>query len=176
MIFKKIKNWLHETSAVAAIESMLIFPVIMTMFFGIVDIGTGIIINTKVISASQISSDLLARNSAVTDSDINEARLAAEAAMIPYFESENFGLDIVGIRFDGEEAVATEQWRDTFNMSPNLNAVPNSEGLGSEDEGLIVVTVEYHYSPRFSNFLTGEIEMREVAYVKGRNTPYVERQ
>lgn len=176
MIFKKLRKWLRETSAVAAIESMFIFPVLMTMLFGIVDVGTGIIINTKVISASQISSDLLARDSAVTDNDINEARLAAEAAMIPYFKSEDFGLDIVGIRFDGEEATATEEWRDTFNMSPNLNAVPNSEGLGIEDEGLIVVTVEYRYSPRFADFLTGDIEMREVAYVKGRNTPYVERQ
>ncbi|MGM0423077.1 MAG: TadE/TadG family type IV pilus assembly protein, partial [Pseudomonadota bacterium] len=50
MIFKKFRKWLRETSAVAAIESMFIFPVLMTMLFGIVDVGTGIIINTKVIS------------------------------------------------------------------------------------------------------------------------------
>lgn len=174
--YRKIKDWLHGTSAVAAIESMFIFPVMMTMFFGVVDIGTGVILNTKVISASQIASDLLARKNAATDSDITEARLAAETALMPYFVADDFGIDIVGIRYEGEDAIATEQWRETFNMPANEHAVENSAHLGTEGEGVMVVTVEYRYSPRFSEFLVGDIDMREVAYVKGRDTPYIQRQ
>lgn len=171
----KVHEWRQKTDAVAAVESMFVFPVLMTLLFGVVDIGTGVVINTKVISAAQIASDLLTRQNSVNDEDLEQARLAAQTALIPYYNADDFGLDIVGIRYEGEEAVSREKWRETYNMSPNENVLNLSDGLGLEGDGVVIVTVEYRYHPRFSDFLTGDIVMREIAVVKGRDTPYVER-
>lgn len=176
MNFKVLKRWVKDRSALAAMESAFIFPVMMTMLFGVVDIGTSVVINTKVISAAQIASDLVTRQSVITEADITEARLAAEAALEPYFDASDFGIDIAGIRFVEEEAIPEQQWRRTTNMSPNPSAVSDSSGLGLEGEGVVVVTVEYRYAPRFGEFLTGDITMQEVAFVKGRDTPYVDLQ
>lgn len=170
-----IKRYVSHSYGVAAIETAFIFPILMTMMFGIIDVGTAVIINTKVITASQISSDLLTRDNSISDAEMTEARRAAEAALIPYFDATEFGIDVAGVRFIGEDAVPTEQWRDTFNMSANTNAVADTAGLGDEGDGVLIVTVEYKYTPRFSGFLTGDIEMREVSVARGRDNAFVDR-
>jgi len=169
------KRWLSEAKAVAAMESALIFPILMTLLFGVVDVGTGVMINTKVNTATQLAADLLARQNMADNDDIQEARLAAEAALMPYFEASNFGIDIAGIQFDGEEAIPTERWRDTVGMNANTSAVGDADGLGLEDEGVVIVTVQYTYTPRFGEFITGDMVMREVAFVKGRDSSFVGR-
>lgn len=175
-ICNKIKKWLKDTKAVTAMESAFIFPVLATFLLGVVDVGTSVVINTKVITATQIASDLITRDSIATTEDINEARLAAEAALIPYFDASEFGIDIAGVLFVGEEALPAEQWRDTFNMPANTAAIAQTSGLGLENEGVVVVTVEYRFEPRFAYFITGDILMREVSFVKGRDSAYVDRQ
>jgi|TARA_B100001971_G_C18182150_1_gene533403 Flp pilus assembly protein TadG len=175
-LIDKVKNWIKGHDGLAAMESAFIFPVMMTMLFGVVDVGTSVMVNTKVLSATQIASDLITRESVITEDDITEARRAAEAALIPYFDASDFGIDIAGILFVDEEATAEEQWRRTFNMSANTAAVSTANGLGIQGEGVVIVTVQYTYTPRFGEFVTGDIVMREVSFVKGRDEPYVDLQ
>lgn len=171
-----IKKYIIDTRAVAAIETAFIFPILMIMMFGVIDVGTAVIINTKVITAAQVSSDLLTRDNTITDTDITEARRAAEAALIPYFNAADFGIDIAGVRFIGEEAVPTEQWRDTFDMDANVDAVADADGLGVQGDGVLVITVEYTYRPRFAGILASEFTMQEVSYARGRDTSFVNRE
>lgn len=172
---KTILRYFKRPDAVAAMESAFIFPVMLVLLFGVIDVGNAVILNTKIISATQIASDLITRKNIATANDINEARMAAEAAMMPYPVADDFGLDIIGVRFTGHEARAEEQWRDTFNMQQNDTAVGQSDGLGTENEGVVIVTAEYRYVPRFAGFLTGDITLREVSFARGRDSPYVVR-
>ena len=61
-------------------------------------------------------------------------------------------------------------------MSANTAAVSTANGLGIQGEGVVIVTVQYTYTPRFGEFVTGDIVMREVSFVKGRDEPYVDLQ
>ena len=173
MIIKKFKSYFKNGSGVAAMESVFIFPVLMMLIFGVVDIGAAILINTKVITATQTASDLLTRNNILDNTDIAEATMAAQAALVPFYEAADFGIDIAGIRFIGEEAVPTEIWRETSNMDPNLDAFNRTECLGMEGDGLIIVTVEYSYAPRFSAFITGDRVLRETSFARGRDSAFV---
>lgn len=174
-MIKLFKTWLVNEDANAAIEAVMVFPILIAMMFGIIDIGKGIIVNKKVITASHMVSDLLSRDDTVSDSALNDAIVAGELALGPY-DTASFGIDIVGIQFIGGSAEPTEIWRDTVNMSENGNAVTGAASLGDEDEGVLAITVEYTYKPPFSSLITGDILMQEVSYVRGRASSFVSRE
>lgn len=170
-----LRKWKEDDCAVAALEAALVFPIMITMIFGVIDIGNGLLINKKLISASQVASDLIARKIRVDDADINDIVIAARLSMRP-FPDNSFGIDIAGIRFTGAAANPTEDWRDTVNMSPNGGAVAGADGLGDEGEGVVAVTVQYTYTPYFSGYFINTLNMQEISYVRGRRTPFVSRE
>ena len=172
---KTLHRWYGEEGANAAVEMAFIFPILVTMLFGVVDIGQGLLINKKAISASHVAGDLLARNISASDDDVNQAIEAARLSFDPY-PTGTFGIDIAGIQFQGAGADPTVVWRDTQNMEPNGDVLTGSTGLGAEDEGVIAVTVVYTFTPPFAGVLTGNIDMQEVTYVRGRQTPFVSRE
>ena len=167
-----IKNYIYLTNGVAAMESAFIFPVLIILMLGIIDIGQATLINTKVITASQMASDLLTRENQLSSSDISEAQAAARAALEPYNANGQFGIDIVGILYD-EESAPEVDWRVTSNMTASENIASRAGGLGQENDGVIIVTVEYRYTPRFSSFVTGQRIITETAFARGRDSAYV---
>lgn len=169
------RAWLKDESGNVAMEAVIVFPVMMTMFLGAIDVGNALLVNKKVITASQVVADLLSRESSVSQDEIDDAIIAGRMALEP-FATDSYGIDIVGILFTDDDGTPSEGWRDTFNMAPWDGVLTASEGLGTEDEGVLAVTVEYDYNPIFVSIFTETIEMRESAIVRGRDTPYVDKQ
>ena len=161
-------RWLRRDDGNALIEAALLLPIMLTMLFGVTDIGTALMIDKKLITAAQVASDLLARHDSVTSSDIANAEEAAKLALMPY-DTTPFGIDIAGVKFINASADPTVEWRDTQNMSPNANVVNDTAGLGAENEGVIEVTVQYTYTPYFAGLITGNMPMKEVAIARGRD-------
>jgi len=166
--------WRRDERGTATVEAVLVFPVMMVMFLGAIDTGNALLTNKKVITASQVVADLLSRDSSVTDAQIDDAITAGRLALQP-FDDSSYGIDIVGIRFENEEATPTAIWRETRNMSAYDAVIEDSDGLGDEGEGVLAVTVVYDYHPFFGSVLTDSIEMRETAIVRGRDNPFISR-
>ncbi len=178
MNFKKkiaISTWIKNQSGIAATEFALVFPIMFILLLGMVDLGSGILTNKKVITASQMAADLVTRQLSASDADIDDAVLAAQLAMQP-LNTESLGIDIASIRFQGEDAEPTVIWRETVNMPENNQVETLSQGLGVENEGLIAVTVQYRYEPTFSSTFLNPIDMREVSFMRGRRNSFVARE
>ncbi len=169
------RRWAKDDRGNIVIETAMLFPLLMTMLMGSFDAGQGLLVNKKLISAAHIASDLIAREKTLSDDMLNEFIEAAHLSMEPY-AIDSFGIDVVGIRFVGEDATPTIQWRDTFDMDPVANIETLSEGLGKENEGIVAVTVVYTYQPRFSNVIVDPINMQETAFVRGRVSSFVQRE
>lgn len=167
------RRWMQDEGGVAAIEAGLLFPVMLTLVLGMVDIGNAILSNQKTIAASQISADLIARKETVSSADIEDAIEAARLALEP-FPTTTFGIDVVSVRFD-EDGAPQVVWRVTRNMTPNDNAVSSTVNIGEAGEGVVIVSVVFRYDPVFSGFVIDEIPMMEVAFVRGRKSPVVNR-
>ena len=167
----KIKNYIKNNDGTALLEATLIIPVMLTLLFGAFDIGRGIILNQKTITAGQMAADLIARNETMSGSSINNIVTAAELAYQPY-ASSGFGIDIASIEFD-EDGNPIILWRETRNMLPDEAAIDSTIGLGSEGDGMIIVTTIYDYEPVFARHFMNTIEMREVAFTRGRKSPTV---
>jgi len=67
------KNWWKDDRAVIAIEVGFLFPTMLTLLLGVMDIGNGVYINQKLIDADQMIADLLTRNPTVSASTDNVA-------------------------------------------------------------------------------------------------------
>lgn len=173
-MLKLFCKWLKDESATAVVEASMVFPIMLTMLFGTIDIGRGLLINKKLISATQIVSDLLARGAVVNNDMIDDAIIAAELAIQP-FQVDDFGIDIVGIHYNEDDGTPEEGWRETRGMLPNDTVFAQSVGLGDPDEGVLAITIQFTYRPTFSGIIVEDFVMQEVAFVRGRRTPYVER-
>lgn len=169
------RRWKKDDGGNIVIETAMLFPLLMTMLMGSFDAGQGLLVNKKLISAAHITSDLIAREKSLSDDMLNEFIEAAHLSMEPY-SIDSFGIDVVGIRFVGEEATPTIQWRDTIDMDPVANIETLAEGLGKEEEGVVAVTVVYTYQPRFSNIIVDPVAMQETAFVRGRISSFVQRE
>lgn len=167
-LFKKYKK---NEEGLAAVEAAMLFPILFTMIFGIYDLGHGLLINQKVVAASHIAGDLLARKAAVSDTDIQDAVEAAKLAVDPYSRA-SFGIDIASVQFSGDSD-GSVIWRYTKNSEENLNAVADSIGLGADGEGVLVVTLKYEYTPFFYKMFFGSIKMTEISFLRGRKSAVI---
>lgn len=171
----KIKNalttFIKDNRGVAFIESALLLPMMLTLLFGLYDLGQAIIINQKVTAAAHMASDLITRQSAVDNTDINDAYGAAQMVIDPY-DRTALGIDITGIQYD-EDDIPQEMWRETRNMTQNINIPDDASGLGINGEGVVAVTVTYDYRPFFTQSIIGAFNMSETAYMRGRRSSFV---
>lgn len=169
--WRNMRDWRKDEEGTALMESVILFPVLITLLMGCYDIGMGIIINQKTIGASQIIGDLTARNRSVDIGMMNDIVRAGEMALEPHSRNP-FGYDIVSVRFD-EDGEPEILWRITQNMDPDNESVEAAVGLGAEGEGVVIVSSTYVYRPFFTNFVVDEINMKEVAYLRGRRSATV---
>lgn len=170
-ILHGIRKWAEDEEATALLEAAMLFPPMLTLLMGVFDLGNGILLGQKTITASQVAADLTARDRTMDSGKIEEVIDAARLAFQPFGLNE-FGIDVVSITFN-----ATQQpvvlWRVTRDMSPNDDAVQSVNGLAPQGEGMIIVTVQYTYGPMFSRFFTGDLNFQEVAFTRGRRSPTV---
>lgn len=167
----QLVRWAQEEKAVAAIETAMLFPILIALLMGCYDIGRGINVNQKTIAAAQIIGDLVARDRSVTMASLQEIIEAGRLAFDPY-PSETFGYDIVSVQFD-EDGEPQVIWRVTQNAQANDDAVASSGALGAPGDGVVIVTAVYNYEPYFVNFAIDDISMEEVAFLRGRRSPVV---
>ena len=171
-----IRYW-SEEKANALAETAILFPVFLTLLMGVYDLGQGIVINQKSITASQVIADLIARNREVDMNLLADITRAGEMAIEPFpLERDGatiFGYDIVSVLFD-EDGDADIQWRVTQDMLPNNDPLLTVENvLELTNEGLVIVSTEYTYTPYFAEFVTDEVVMREVSFLRGRGSSLV---
>lgn len=172
LICPKLKYWLRGTDGMAATEAAMLLPILLMLLLGTFDAGRAILVNNKVINASQIGADLIARNREVDMTALNESVEGARLALEP-FNTQSFGIDIVSLRFD-EDNQPEVLWRETRNMQPNNTAVASTAQLNiREGEGMVIVTVAYDYVPTFAGYVLDTLEMQEVAFSRGRRSPTV---
>ncbi len=163
-----VRSWITSQRAAALPEFALLFPLMVTMIMGTYDVGRALTINQKVISASQIIADLITRNQSIRESDLQDIILSGQMALDPY-DRAPFGYDIASLEFDDDDD-PQELWRVTDNMIENDDIMNEAIGLGEEGEGVVAVSVSYTYKPFFVAFLTDDIQMREVAFLRGRRS------
>ncbi len=164
-------HYLQDESGMSFMETAILFPVLLSMLMAVYDLGQGVVINQKTVAASQVIGDLITRNEVVDMDLVNDVVNAGMLSFAPY-PTESFGYDIASVEFD-EDGDPVVLWRVTENMDQEDDAINSTIGLGVEGEGVVVVSVVYVYDPFFTNFVLDDIDMNELAFLRGRKSATV---
>src|SRR3977135_1849435 len=77
-------NLLADRSGIAATEFAVIVPVMLLMFFGLVEFSSGVAADRKVTLVARTLSDLTSQSTTVTDTDLTNFQTTGKAIMTPY--------------------------------------------------------------------------------------------
>ncbi|OCK56096.1 hypothetical protein LMTR3_32955 [Bradyrhizobium sp. LMTR 3] len=105
----RVRGLLDDRSGLAAIEFAMIFPLMVVMFFGVVEISSAIAVDRKATLVARTLSDLTSQMKSVVDADIISFGETAKAIMTPYPASPLVS-SITEVYVDSATGVARVQW------------------------------------------------------------------
>jgi Flp pilus assembly protein TadG len=123
----RVRGLLDDRSGLAAVEFAMIFPIMVVMFFGVVELSAAISAYRKAILAARTLSDLTSQMKSVADADLISFGEAAKAIMTPYPPSPLIS-SITEVYVDNPSGVARVQWSKglTINASGNVSIAPTA--------------------------------------------------
>lgn len=144
----------RDKSGIAAVEFAMIFPLMLMMFFGMIDVSTGFAVDRKVTMIAQTLSDLASRYTAVQETDVSNFFIIGDAMVTPY--DKTILLSTVSqIYLDPSTKTAKVVWsrgdskltKGTVVTVPSGLIAMDSSGNWSANQYLILGQASYLYKP-----------------------------
>jgi Flp pilus assembly protein TadG len=178
----RVRGLLDDRSGLAAVEFAMIFPIMVVMFFGVVELSAAISADRKATLVARTLSDLTSQMGSVADADLTNFGQAAKAIMTPYPPSPLVS-SITEVYIDSVSGVARVQWSKglTIDTAGNVSiapTAPHNQGdvvvlptTLSAAKGTYVIwsEVSYKYTPAVGYILakTG-ITFKDAAFTRPR--------
>jgi Flp pilus assembly protein TadG len=170
-----IRRFARQRSGLAALEFALILPLMVTLYFGIVEVGDALIVDRKVTSVTSSIADLVAQSKTVTNSDMTNFMKAAKSIIVPYDQSL-LKIVVSGISISSK-GVATVSWSDAQNATALTTGatVTLPSGVTQASTFIVMAEVHYTYTPTIGYILTGSIDLNDKFYLRPRASTTVAR-
>jgi len=178
----RVRGLLNDRSGLAAVEFAMIFPIMVVLYFGVVEFSSAIAVDRKATQVARTLSDLTSQSMTVADTDIKNFGEAAKAIMTPYPPSPLVS-SITEVYIDKVSGVARVQWSKGLTIGPTGDvsiaaAAPHNAGdvvtlplslVAAKGTFVIWSEVSYKYTPAIGIMMaqTG-ITFRDVAYTRPR--------
>jgi Flp pilus assembly protein TadG len=144
---------------VAAVEFAFVLPVMLLIYFGIVEVGQGVMIQRKVTNLTRAIGDLTAqtRSATISDAEMTGVFDAAGTIMMP-FTSVTPGMVVSSIVID-DGRVARVCWSSQPTggtaAPPDVSKLPDSVRIARTS--VIMATASYEFEPVIGYIITGKI-------------------
>ena len=169
-----------DCRGVAATEFVMIVPLMLVMFFGVVEFSSGVAVDRKVTLVARTLSDLTSQSISVADTDLSNFFAASVGIMTPYAASPTKST-LTELYVDPTTHKAKVQWSkaSTFNSSGNvvLATSTHSQGdiiaipaaLNVDGTYLIWSEVSYTYVPAVGYVMgVAGVTLRDKTYMRPR--------
>lgn len=165
----------RDTNGMSAVEFALLLPVMTVMYFGAVEISSGLIANRKATAVASTAADLAAQAMVLNNSDVQDIFGASQAILEP-FEGTGVKIILTSASDQGSGAVRVD-WSDGYNASPHTKGAPITvpQNLVFSNGSVIIAEVTYTYTSTMGKYLTGDIVMEDKFYARPRRTLVVGR-
>jgi Flp pilus assembly protein TadG len=184
-MLKRLRDLKAYDSGMAAVEFALIAPIMMALFFGLVEVCNALDAHQKVTSVASTAADLTAQATSVDAADLNDIFAASSAIMSP-FSTNDISIVITSIAGDGNRNEGTVLWSQTNGHGTahtvgSTITIGDPSQLSDEDVGLlpasctgstqcsiILAEVSYNYTSPYGKFIVGNLPMSDLFYSKPR--------
>ncbi len=162
-----------------AVEAAIVFPVLLTMFLGMVEFGQAFTVKRRVHIVASATADLVAQSQTVAIADLNNIASIGTQLMLPY-SSTGLTLVITSVAEDASNNI-TVQWSCSWSsLSSSANCTTSGAlyaglpaGLLSAGQSVIIAQTQYPYAPAVGKFLTGGRTFSSSTYFRPRLTAAV---
>ena len=177
----RFRRFAREARGAAAVEFALVTPLMLSMYFGMVELSTGVAIDRKVSMVSHTLSDLIGQATAVDDTDISNVFNAASSIMTPYLAAPlTAKVTAVSIDNTGKATVVcSRSWTSGGGVTSGLtvNTVVTASippGLIVNNTELIWAQVTYLYTPTVGYVVKTAITLSDQFYARPRQSATVD--
>lgn len=184
---RKAADLRDDCSGIAATEFAVIVPLMLVMFFGTVEMSSGIAVDRKVTLVAHTLSDLTSQSDVVADSDLKNFFSASYAILTPYPATPTQAT-ITEIYVNASK-VAKVQWSKSATVSQSGTTVtavlknsPRTQGqvitipsaLATGETYLIMSEVSYLYTPAVG-YVMGKagVTLADKSYTRPRQSTCV---
>ena len=158
----------RDTSGVAAIEFVIIVPVMLVLFFGTVEYSRAVAVDRKVTLVARALSDLTSQNTSVTSTQLTNIFNASTGILSPY-PSAPVNARIVELYIDAN-LVVHQIWSATSGTTPPTATVTVPTALKVASTYLIYSEVNYNYVPTVGYVLRNSITLSDFTFTRPRQS------
>jgi len=178
----RVRRLLDDCSGLAAIEFAMVLPIMVVLFFGVVEISSAVSVDRKASLVARTLSDLTSQMASVADADLTSFGEAAKAIMTPYPASPLVS-SITEVYVDKTSGVARVQWSKALTIGTTgsvtvASVAPHNPGdvvvlpptlIVAKGTYVIWSEVSYKYTPAVGYVLakTG-LTFNDAAYTRPR--------
>jgi len=149
-----LRNLVHDCSGIAATEFAVIVPVMLLMFFGVLEFSSGVAVDRKVTLVARTLTDLTSQSISVSDADLTNFTITGKAILTPY-SATPLHSTITELWIDPATSNARVQWskgtapraQSSVVAIPSALIVKDSTGKVIAGQYLIFSEVSYLYVP-----------------------------
>jgi Flp pilus assembly protein TadG len=170
---KLVAKFIKNVRAIAAVEFALIAPVMITLFFGTIEICNALICQEKVTSIASTAADLVAQDSSISSTQMSDVFNALDAIIYPYkAASASVIVTSIILNSKGKPVVDWSQaHNDTAHKPGDSMTVP--DGLITTGGSVIFAEIKYAYSSPTTKFFTKDFVMQDSFYARPRKSATV---
>jgi Flp pilus assembly protein TadG len=172
---RRLASLRRDQRGVSAIEFAMVLPLMVTLYFGAVEISQGVAIHRKVTLTARTVADLASQVTSINNNDMTNLLSAASAVVAP-FPVGQLKVTVTAVDIDNNGG-AKVAWSDTLNGQkravdstvtvPTVLNIPNTQLIWSE--------VYYNYVPTVGYVVTGAINLFDQIYMRPRMSDKVQR-
>ena len=176
------RGFRKSDDGVAAVEFAILLPLLISMFFGVVETSLALLCRADVSVMAATAADLISQVNAASTTDITNVYAAAGTILYPYYSGGSTGkptIRITSVIYDTTSKSTTSgkvAWTcaqaGTGTLTPASRAVGDTvtlpQALMTTNGSVIIAEVAYNYASPTTKVITGPINMTNNFYTKPR--------
>ena len=171
---KLLRSFKRDRDGASAVEFAILAPLLITLYFGCVEITDGIAADRKVTLTAGALANLTSQSQTITADGMTNI-LNASAAIIKPYSVGNLAATITCLKIDAE-GTAKVQWSATLNgtaRTAGSSVTFPSSALAAPSSSLVWSEVSYNYTPVVGYTITGTLPLADQMFMSPRISPPV---
>ena len=170
-----MRRLLRDRRAVSAVEFALVFPLMLTIYLGGSEVGTGLSISREVSHVASTLGDLVGQCSSISDADMSNILAAAVYVIAPY-ATTNLTIRLSGISTDSSSN-ATVAWSDQYQTTKLTTGASYTlpAALRTASSFYVAAEVHYSYKPYIGYVISGTYDIKNTVYFAPRDSTSITR-
>jgi Flp pilus assembly protein TadG len=171
---KLLRSFKRDREGASAVEFAILAPLLITLYFGCVEITDGIAADRKVTLTAGALANLTSQSQTITVDGMTNI-LNASAAVIKPYSVGNLAATITCLKIDAD-GNAKVKWSATLNgtaRTAGASVTLPSEALAVPNSSLVWSEVNYNYTPVVGYTITGTLPLSDQMFMSPRVSPPV---